>query len=170
MLCRGGRKRVRPRWGECKFVFKQAYSRSLPLNLLLIVCALVYALIMGYLLFYRDRYFSPEYSYNLVPFYTIKKYIVHRDHFNFDIWFKNIFGNIVLFIPIGIFLPLLRTKYHGAFALAAASSALLTAVELTQMVMRVGSFDIDDIILNTLGALLGLMMTNALLRRGEQAG
>jgi glycopeptide antibiotics resistance protein len=42
---------------------------------------------------------------------------------------------------------------------------LITAVELIQMLVRVGSFDIDDIILNTFGALLGLLMTKAVIRQ-----
>jgi glycopeptide antibiotics resistance protein len=140
-------------------MFKNAYSRSLPLNLFILVIALGYALIMTYLLFFRHRYVGDGFVYNLVPFQTIKRYIVHHDHFNFEIWFKNLFGNIVLFIPIGIFLPLLNTKYRRVSALIAATIILIAVVELIQLLSRVGSFDIDDIILNTLGALLGLMVT-----------
>ncbi|WP_419875659.1 VanZ family protein [Candidatus Pristimantibacillus sp. PTI5] len=145
-------------------LYPNAQSKSLLLNLFLTVLAFSYALVMCWLLFYRNRYFGEGYSYNLVPFFTIKKYIVYHDHFNFDIWFKNLFGNIVLFMPIGLFLPLLNKKYSRGIVLAAASILLITIVELTQMLTRVGSFDIDDIILNTLGALLGLMMTKYLVR------
>ncbi|MGM0883927.1 MAG: VanZ family protein [Bacillota bacterium] len=143
-------------------MFKKAYSRSLLLNLFITVVALGYALIMSYLLFYRHRYIGDGFVYNIVPFQTIKRYIVHHDHFNFEIWFKNLFGNIVLFIPIGIFLPLLHTKYRRVSALTGASIIMIAVVELIQLLSRVGSFDVDDIILNTLGALLGLMMTRVL--------
>lgn len=146
-------------------MYPNAHFKSILLNLFLTALALSYALIMGWLLFYRNRYFLEGYNYNLVPFYTIKKYIVHHDHFNFEIWFKNLFGNIVLFIPIGLFLPLLNTKYKRVFILTAVSVLLITAVELIQMLARVGSFDIDDIILNTFGALLGLLMTKAVVRQ-----
>ncbi|MEV5029778.1 VanZ family protein [Paenibacillus sp. LPE1-1-1.1] len=145
-------------------LYPNAQSKSLLLNLFLTALAFGYALVMCWLLFYRNRYFGEGYSYNLVPFFTIKKYIVYHDHFNFDIWFKNLFGNIVLFMPIGLFLPLLNKKYSRGIVLAAASILLITIVELTQMLTRVGSFDIDDIILNTLGALLGLMITKVLVR------
>jgi glycopeptide antibiotics resistance protein len=145
-------------------MFKKAYNRSLLLNLFITVIALGYALIMSYLLFYRHRYIGDGFVYNLVPFQTIKRYIVHHDHFNFEIWFKNLFGNIVLFIPIGIFLPLLNTKYRRVSTLTVASIILIAVVELIQLLSRVGSFDIDDILLNTLGALLGLMMTKVLFR------
>ncbi|KRE48545.1 hypothetical protein ASG81_06650 [Paenibacillus sp. Soil522] len=146
-------------------MYPNAHFKSLLLNLFLTALALSYALMMGWLLFYRNRYFLEGYNYNVVPFYTIKKYIVHHDHFNFEIWFKNLFGNIVLFIPIGLFLPLLNTKYRRVFILVAVAILLITAVELIQMLARVGSFDIDDIILNTFGALLGLLMTNAVVRQ-----
>jgi glycopeptide antibiotics resistance protein len=146
-------------------IYPNAHFKSLLLNLFLTALALSYALIMGWLLFYRNRYFLDGYSYNLVPFYTIKKYIVHHDHFNFEIWFKNLFGNIVLFMPIGLFLPLLNAKYKRVFILTAVSVLLITAVELIQMLARVGSFDIDDIILNTFGALLGLLMTKSAVRK-----
>jgi glycopeptide antibiotics resistance protein len=146
-------------------MYDNAHYKSLLLNLLLTALAVGYALIMGWLLFYRDRYFGDGYSYNLVPFFTIKKYIIYHDHFNFDTWFKNLFGNIVLFIPIGLFLPLFNKKYRHVLALAAASILLITIVELTQMLTRVGSFDIDDIILNTFGALIGLLITRSALRQ-----
>ncbi|MGO4549301.1 VanZ family protein [Paenibacillus sp. 2TAB23] len=146
-------------------LYPKAYFRSVLLNVFLTALACGYVLIMCWLLFYRNRYFGEGYSYNLVPFYTIKKYIIYHDHFNFDTWFKNLFGNIILFIPIGVFLPLLNRRYSSGIALAAASIVIITAVELMQMLMRVGSFDIDDIILNTFGALLGLLVTKLLIHR-----
>jgi glycopeptide antibiotics resistance protein len=145
-------------------MFKRAHFKSLLLNLLISVLALGYALLMGWLLFYRDRYSFEGYAYNLVPFDTIKRYIFYYDHFNFDTWFKNLFGNIVLFVPIGIFLPLLNMKYKRVLVLTAASIALIAVVELIQLLSKVGSFDVDDIILNTFGALLGLVMTRAALQ------
>jgi glycopeptide antibiotics resistance protein len=145
-------------------VFKRAHFKSILLNLLIAAMALSYAVIMGWLLFYRDRYSFEGYAYNLVPFNTIKRYIIHYDHFNFDIWFKNLFGNIVLFVPIGIFLPLLNKKYKRVLVLTAASIALIAVVELIQLLSKVGSFDIDDIILNTFGALLGLVLTRTALQ------
>ncbi|MBD2868301.1 VanZ family protein [Paenibacillus arenilitoris] len=140
-------------------MFKNAHFRNVFLNLLIAALGLVYAIFMAWLLFYRDRSFSDGYAFNLVPFDTIKRYVVHYDHFNFDIWFKNLFGNIVLFMPIGIFLPLLHVKYRRVFALTATTVLLIAAVELAQLLSKVGSFDVDDIILNTLGAVLGLVLT-----------
>ncbi len=137
-------------------MFGKAYSRSVPLNLFIVLAALVYLFMMCLLLFVRDREAGSGYSYNLIPFKTIKAYIIYRHHLPFSIWFKNLFGNIVLFMPIGVFLPLLNRSFAGAFRLAAVTIAMIACAELLQLALRVGSFDIDDIILNTFGALLGL--------------
>lgn len=147
-----------------KRLYPNAHFKSFLVNALIFIIAFGYALIMGWLLFYRNRYFGEGYSYNIVPFYTIKKYIIYYDHFNFENWFKNLFGNVVLFIPIGVFLPLLNKKYRSVLRLTAATIILITMVEAAQMVTRLGSFDIDDIILNTFGALIGLLLLRVVVR------
>jgi len=139
-------------------MFSKAYSGRLSFNLLLTAAGLVYALIMLSLLLVRNRYFL-NYSYNLMPFDTIKQYIVNFRHYNFDIVFKNLLGNIVLFIPIGIIAPLLNTKLFKWAPLILFTILLIFCVELAQMLLRVGAFDVDDIILNTLGAAIGLLFT-----------
>ncbi|MBH5320528.1 VanZ family protein [Paenibacillus sp. GSMTC-2017] len=146
-------------------MFKKAYSNNLGFNIIVSILAILYAMIMLNLLFLRDRYYLDSYAYNFVPFDTIWRYIEHRDHFNFDIWFKNLFGNLILFIPIGMFLPLLNRKYKRTFSLIAACIVLIGLVEVAQMLLRVGSFDIDDIILNTAGAWLGLLLTKRFMKR-----
>ncbi|MCU6708542.1 VanZ family protein [Paenibacillus sp. J5C_2022] len=128
-------------------------------RMLLIGMGLGYAAVMLYLLFVRHRYPMDGYAYNLVPLRTIESYLLNRDAYNFDTWFKNLFGNLVLFIPIGIFLPLLFKRLRRMIPFTAACVLILLAVETMQMLLKVGSFDIDDIILNTIGAWLGLFFT-----------
>lgn len=140
-------------------MYGKAYSRRLPFNLLITVAGLAYIFIMFNLLFVRDRYFGSGYSYNIVPFDTIKNYIYQFHHYNLDIVVKNLLGNIVLFIPIGIIAPLLNKRLLKVIPLLSFTVVLIVGVELAQMLLRVGSFDIDDVILNTLGALIGLILT-----------
>ncbi|MCR2807834.1 VanZ family protein [Paenibacillus soyae] len=147
-------------------LYRNAYSKRIGFNLTVTVLAVLYAAIMMNLLFLRDRYFMDEYAYNLVPFETIERYVVYRDHFNFVTWVSNLFGNLILFIPIGMFLPLLHTRFSRSHMLVAACICLIGAVEIAQMLLKVGSFDIDDIILNTAGAWIGLMLTRPFMRRG----
>jgi len=144
-------------------MFSKAYSGRLSINLLLTAAGLAYAITMLSLLFVRNRYFLSGYSYNLMPFDTIKQYIVNFRYYNFDIVFKNLLGNIVLFIPIGIIAPLLNTRLLKWVPLILFTFLLIFCVELAQMLLRVGSFDVDDIILNTLGAAIGLLMTKTVI-------
>ncbi|WP_052675766.1 VanZ family protein [Paenibacillus sp. IHBB 10380] len=67
---------------------------------------------------------------------------------------QNIMGNIVLFIPLGIFLPLLYKRNNKAVLLSGVGLSLL--FEIVQFIFAIGSSDIDDIILNVLGTIAGL--------------
>ncbi|MGF9695793.1 VanZ family protein [Paenibacillus sp. MABNR03] len=122
---------------------------------LVAVLAIAYMLIMGNLLFIQGRTSGERYQYNLIPLETIKPLLLERDRYNAETWVKNLFGNIVLFIPLGIWIPWLFRKCRTGLRFTMAVTLLLLAVELTQLVTRVGSFDVDDIILNTVGAWIG---------------
>jgi glycopeptide antibiotics resistance protein len=116
----------------------------------------IYTLWLIYMMFIGvSRNSSGFYRYNLIPFATIKNYVVNYSHFNFDTWFINLFGNIAVFIPFGIFLPLLFFKLQRVFSFLAAFIISITSLEVLQMVFQVGSFDVDDILLNSVGALMG---------------
>ncbi|MDF2669127.1 MAG: hypothetical protein K0R67_1433 [Paenibacillus sp.] len=134
---------------------KRSLSSSL-IYLFALLLSLFYAYIMIQLLFNRgSSAYTDAYRYNLVPFKTISNYIVHYSRFNFDTWFKNLFGNIVLFIPIGILAPILNKRFNKFIPFIGFSLLLLVTVETIQLFSRVGSFDVDDLILNLFGALIG---------------
>ena len=67
---------------------------------------------------------------------------------------RNVLGNLIWFVPLGFFLRWLysRLTWKGCLWLAA---ALSTGIELFQWLLQSGISDIDDIIFNTIGALLG---------------
>ncbi len=71
-------------------------------------------------------------------------------------WFYNTFGNILLFIPMGILLPILIAK-RIKFSLSVIPLFSLT-IETLQYFTQLGVFDVDDIILNTLGGYLGFLI------------
>ncbi|WP_336773164.1 VanZ family protein [Paenibacillus sp. MMO-58] len=130
-----------------------------PVHVIVLILFILYSLIMIKLLFIRgSSYRWAIYNYNIVPFHTIKSLIYHRHAYNTDAWVKNLFGNIVLFIPLGVCLPLLSRRLCNATRSLAAIILILFLVETIQLVTKVGSFDVDDIILNTLGAGIGLVL------------
>lgn len=96
-------------------------------------------------------------SSNFVPFKTISTYLtaMFTGSINIDIPIKNLLGNLVMFLPMGIYLPyyIKRLNKVGSFTLS--MIVLLFVIEVTQLVTRRGSFDIDDFILNVAGALIG---------------
>ncbi|MCM3628599.1 VanZ family protein [Paenibacillus glycanilyticus] len=134
-----------------------------PVNLIILALFILYSLIMIKLLFIRGDYYRwNKYNYNIIPFHTIKSLIYNRDAYNTDAWVKNLFGNIVLFIPLGVFIPVLNRRMLHPVRCLTVIILLLLLVELIQLVTRVGSFDIDDIILNTSGAIIGLAFMTSL--------
>lgn len=89
---------------------------------------------------------------NFVPFKTILPYL-----FGFKgliIAGANLVGNIVLLVPIGFLLPFIYRNITWKISLTIAVLSGLT-IEITQTVLRVGIFDIDDVILNALGVMVG---------------
>lgn len=106
---------------------------------------MIYILSLFYVVTFQDVSWS---SSNFVPF---------REMFRYDIgsslFIKNVLGNLLLFIPYGFFVSyfLKLKKPYSAFFLCVLTSI---TIETTQLwIGRV--FDIDDIILNIVGGMLG---------------
>lgn len=74
---------------------------------------------------------------------------------NMDIPIKNLLGNFVLFMPMGVYLPFFIRKTNSIILFTVSTTAMLITIEIIQVITRRGSFDIDDYILNMLGALIG---------------
>lgn len=98
-----------------------------------------------------------EYRYNLELFKEIKRFIEYREELGAFAVFTNLFGNILIFIPYGFFVAM-ASRYRGFFKTFFYSFGLSLGVEVFQLITRVGSFDVDDILLNTLGGVLGYMI------------
>ncbi len=69
----------------------------------------------------------------------------------------NLFGNIIMFIPFG-FLGWLNAKYFSFKKLIVDFLSALIIVEALQYFTRLGVFDIDDLVLNSLGVWIGFQM------------
>lgn len=95
-------------------------------------------------------------SHNFIPFKTIIYYLFLAD-INFNIRVENLAGNIIGFTPFGFILPLLSKRFLSLKLVIIATFCLSLTFELTQLVFRFGSFDVDDLILNALGGILGYL-------------
>ena len=89
---------------------------------------------------------------NLVPFKTIVPLLNGRG--NQLIAMVNLFGNIIPFMPIGLLAPLVVRSISWQKVLVLGVVTGLT-FEVMEVVFRVGIFDIDDVILNAFGVMIG---------------
>lgn len=121
-----------------KFIFYKEFY-----NLLFVI----YLLLLYYLLLSTDNASS---GLNLTPFKEITRYPLDSIQF-----FYNVIGNIVLFLPFGFFISnfIKAKKTHQVLIV---STLISLTAELIQF--KIGrAFDIDDIILNVIGAILGFI-------------
>lgn len=116
-----------------------------------------YLLILLYLLFFSSyrHAVKGEISYNFIPFASILLDIRELGPFHLAMMTNNLFGNILAFVPLGFFLPLLFHRFrHWKYSFIC-SLLLSISVELLQLIGKVGACDVDDVILNTIGGLCG---------------
>lgn len=115
---------------------------------LLTLLFIIYIMCLFYVVTFQDVSWSTS---NFIPFKEIFRYDIGSRAF-----FKNIAGNLIMFIPFGFFASYyLKPKKVGPIFLL--SALLSTVIESTQLLIgRV--FDIDDIILNVVGGLLGYLI------------
>ena len=99
-------------------------------------------------------------STNLIPFATVIPYIqaFFTQSMNVDIAVRNLVLPIVAFVPCGFLLYALSGAKRKLFHILLGSAALCLALEVLQMLLRRGSFDVDDIILSVSGTFLGVLV------------
>lgn len=100
---------------------------------------------------------------NIIPFkILVETYqeIFLNDNINYFI--INFLGNIIMFIPIGLLIPILF-KVSDLFVILSGFCFSLF-IEISQLFLIRGT-DIDDLIFNTLGSILGLLIYKILLKK-----
>ena len=115
----------------------------------------------------RIRTYSMQGSinYNLIPFRSMSTQIKYITQW----WaLKNLLGNIIPFIPFGFLLPVTYKKFSSAISVFVIGLASILVIESFQFFTKLGSFDVDDIILNMTGIVCGyviFLVTNRLFIR-----
>ena len=112
---------------------------------LLSLIFIIYILMVFQVVTYQDVI---SYGNNFIPFKEVTRY-----SFGSELFFKNVVGNILLFIPYGFFASyyLKLEKKRIAFLLVLVVSI---AIECVQLVIG-RCFDVDDILLNIMGGMIG---------------
>lgn len=94
-------------------------------------------------------------SANVIPFETISSFMKHG---NFLRAFSNIAGNIIIFIPLGYFIRMFSSRFNKCLDVTFICLSVSVLFECLQYVFYLGSLDIDDVILNTIGGALGYLI------------
>lgn len=134
-----------------------------------ILCWILFWVYIGalvYFLFFAEmlgRAGEPRgYHYNLIPFKEIRRFLVYHEQLGIMAVFLNLAGNIMIFMPFGFLLPIMSRKLRGFFRVTFLGFELSLAVEAVQLVSKTGSCDVDDMILNTIGAMFGFLIYSAI--------
>lgn len=96
---------------------------------------------------------------NWMPFRTILLYVKSWDFLS--VARRNLIGNVVLFMPLGVLVSFSAKKDIRIWGILAAGFAASLSLEGAQLATGLGVFDVDDLILNTLGAALGWLLYRA---------
>ena len=115
---------------------------------LFMLAFLLYSLILFYVVTFQDINYGTN---NFVPFHEIFRY-----EFGSSYFIHNILGNILLFVPFGYFVSrIMKTRKPWATIII----SIITAVTIECTQLMIGrTFDVDDIILNVAGCLLGFLV------------
>lgn len=106
---------------------------------------ILYILCLFHAVTYQDVSWA---SANLIPFKEILRY-----DFGSNLFYRNIFGNLLLFLPYGLYITYYLDLKRPLSVMGYAFIVSLSIELIQSIIGRV--FDVDDIILNVLGALLG---------------
>jgi glycopeptide antibiotics resistance protein len=110
---------------------------------------------------YRGGYTFGEYISrfsNFIPFKTVVHYakIASTGSLEFiGLFLWNIMGNLVMLLPLGAVLPCLFRRIDRFWKVVITVTVTIILIELAQLILRVGVIDIDDLILNLSGAMIG---------------
>ena len=118
-----------------------------------IILFIIYMLLLIWVIIFKTMpylTYMPARSLNLIPF---KGTAVYNGHYDY----KELVGNIIVFVPFGVFISMAVRKFNlvaafmGGFALSA-------IFETIQYALICGATDVTDVIMNTAGALIGAIV------------
>lgn len=104
---------------------------------------------------------------NFVPFHTIKMYIDYAYKLNSV---ENLAGNILVFVPFGFLFPMVFQDGEKFSVMFLNAFTFVIGIETFQLFSAFGAFDVDDILLNCLGASLGFGVYKVMQRVRMRSG
>lgn len=136
----------------------------------LTLCFICYMILLVYFLFFSEEYGRDEaystYQYNFELFRELKRYIAYRHQIGYSLFLVNVIGNVVAFMPFGFLVPVMyreqrkdkkfKGRYFRSFLYVTVVGMGFTfLIETIQLLTKKGCFDVDDLMLNTIGVVIG---------------
>ena len=120
---------------------------------------IMYLAMLVYFMFFAESFgrdpAQREYAYNLELFKEIKRFYQYREQLGMEAFLLNVVGNVVAFVPFGFFLPIVSRRGRKWYNTTCLGFGMSLCIETVQLVCKVGSFDVDDLLLNTIGGIVG---------------
>ena len=122
----------------------------------------LYLIVMFYFVLFSERY-GRETGYdtshvNLELFKEIKRFWMYRSLLTPEAFITNLVGNVFAFSPFGFLLPVMTEKKRGLIKVVLGSFLFSLIIESCQYIFKVGVSDVDDLLLNTIGGLIGYII------------
>lgn len=92
---------------------------------------------------------------NFTLFKTIRMYIDYSYMLNS---FENLVGNVAVFVPFGFLFPYVFRRGRNFLVMLLNAFLLVLGIEVFQLFSAFGAFDVDDILLNCIGAVIGYLL------------
>ena len=145
--------------GLCSFLkWKESKKNRTPMTIkpwiLIFVFTIYMVLLLDGTIF--NRISRREYRIELMPFWSYWEVIVKR---NMNIIGQMIY-NILAFIPFGILIPSLYVKMRRATYVIGYAMIVSISIEATQLFLKLGLAELDDVFHNVIGAVLGYLVWN----------
>lgn len=122
-----------------------------------------YLVALTYFMFFaesfgRTPHTQTGYAYNLELFKEIRRFYIYRGQLGMRAVLLNLGGNVIGFVPFGFFLPVVSRRGRRWYNTLLIGFFLSLCIETVQLIFKVGSFDVDDLFLNTVGGILGFFL------------
>lgn len=140
-------------------LFTQHFRRRI--KKISILLFFLYISFLSYLLFLAPGFGRTDdviRNSNFIPLRTIINYIRYSNTVSFKHLIINLLGNICAFVPMGFFLPIFNKHSRKLSNTLWVSALFSLTAEILQLILVVGSFDVDDILLNTVGGGFGYLI------------
>ncbi len=123
----------------------------------------LYLALLTWLLFFSERFgrvVDPDqpFRFNLIPLTEIHRFWAYRNTLGLKAMALNLLGNVLAFMPLGFLLPMTSPWLRRASRVILIGFLMSLTAESIQLGTRVGSFDVDDVILNTIGTGIGYIL------------